>query len=109
MVYVPKIKRSNTADDFILLTLLNTDQKLLSRIIANRQRAWLDDTLHPSQHCVVRGKNILDAVAAIRKTVPEVEWNYTPACILTLDLKGAFDRIAHSYLYVSLERYWFST
>jgi hypothetical protein len=52
--------------------------------------------------------NIFDAVAAIRKTVAEVEWTNTPACILTLDLKEAFDRIVHSYLYADLERYGFS-
>jgi hypothetical protein len=53
--------------------------------------------------------NILDAVAAIRETVAEVEWTNTPACIPTLDIKEAFDRVAHSYLYAALERYGFST
>jgi hypothetical protein len=53
MVYVWKIKRPTTPDDYRPLTLLNTDLKLLSRIIANRLRPWLDNTLHPSQHCGV--------------------------------------------------------
>jgi hypothetical protein len=109
MLYVPKIKRLTTPDDYRPLTLLNMDLKLLSRIIANRLRSWLDDTLRPSQHCGVGKNNILDAVAAIRETVAEVEWTNTPAFILTLDLKEAFDRIAHSYLYAALERYGFST
>jgi hypothetical protein len=109
MVYVPKIKRSNTSYDNRPLTLLNMDQKLLSRIIGNRLLSWLDDTLHPSQQCCVRENKILDAVYAIRKTVPEVEWNNRPACTLTLDLKETFATIGHSYLYAALERYGFST
>jgi hypothetical protein len=79
MVYVPKIKRPTTPDDYRPFTLLNTDMKLLSRIIAKRLRPWLDDTLHPSQHCGVGENNIFGAVAAILETVAEVEWTNMPA------------------------------
>jgi hypothetical protein len=44
---------------------MNSDFKLLSRIIANGLRQWLKDLLHPSQNCGVYGNNILGALAAI--------------------------------------------
>jgi hypothetical protein len=108
MVYVPKIKQPTTPDDYRPLTLLNTDLKKIYRIISHRLRPWLDDMLNSSQHYGVGENNILDAVAAIRETVAEIEWTNTPACILRLDLREAFDRIDHSYLYAALERYGFS-
>ena len=36
------------------LTLMNTDYKILTRIVANRLRTCLPSIIHPSQHCGVR-------------------------------------------------------
>ena len=86
-------------------TLLNADFKLLARIIANRIRLWINDLLHPSQHCGVQDNNILVAISAIRDSIAEAELNHIPVCILSLDFKGEFDNIAHSYLLAMLESY----
>jgi hypothetical protein len=51
----------------------------------------------------------LGAVAAIRETVTEAEWTNAPVCLLSLDFREAFDRIAYTYLYKVLEHYGFST
>jgi hypothetical protein len=55
----------------------------------------------------VGDSNILDALAAIRETVAEAEATKEPACILSLDFKEAFDKMAHTCLYGVLERYGF--
>lgn len=39
------------------LTLMNAVYELLSRIVAIRLRPWINDLLHPSQHCGVRDNN----------------------------------------------------
>ena len=85
-----------------------TDFKLLSRIIVNRLRPWLDDLLNPSQHCGLYDNNILGAISTIRETVAHVELTGTPSCMLSLDFKKAFDNIAHSYLFALLQKYGFS-
>jgi hypothetical protein len=51
---------------------------------------WLNDIIHPSQHCGVRDNNILGAVAAIRETVAEAELTDAQVCLLSLDFKEAF-------------------
>ena len=84
---------------------MNSDFKLLSRIIANRLRPLLNDLLHPSQHCRVHHNNILGAIAAIRETIADAEISNTPTYILSLDFKEAFDNIAHSYLFAMLDNY----
>jgi hypothetical protein len=108
LVCLPKSSRPLYPDDYRPLTLMNTDLKLLLRILANRLRAWLTDLLHPSQHCGIQDNNILGAIAAIRETVVQAELTNAPTCVLSLDFKEAFDNIAHSYLYATLETYGFS-
>jgi hypothetical protein len=107
MVFVPKSNSPTTPGEYRQLTLLNSDIKLFSRILVNRMRPWMDDILHPSQYCGVRENNILDAIAAIRETVAVAETTNEPLCILSMDFKESFDRIAHTYLYSVLECYGF--
>jgi hypothetical protein len=47
-------------------------------------------------------------VAATRETVAETELTNEPVCLLSLDFKEAFDRMAHTYLYKVMEHYGFS-
>lgn len=68
------------------LSLLNTDYRLLARIIANRIRPWMPDILRPSKHCAREGSTIL-AVAAMREAVTYAEISHTPLCILSIDFR----------------------
>jgi len=101
-----KILRPTRPEDYRPLSLLNADFKFLARIIANRIRPWINDLLHPSQHCGVQDNNIL---GTIRDNIANAELTHTPVCILSLDFKGAFGNIAHSYLFAILESYGFSS
>jgi len=86
------------------ITLLNTDYKILARIITQRLRPTLEK-LHESQFCSVPGKCIFDAVSKIREAIAQAEITATPLCVLSLDFKEAFDRISHEYLSAVLENY----
>jgi hypothetical protein len=108
IVCIPKIKDPNRPSDFRPLTLLNADFKLLSCVIANRMRQWINVLLHPSQYCGAHDNNIYGAITTIRETIANGELTTTPICILTLDFKDAFDNIAHTNLFTILEAYWFS-
>ena len=60
IVCLPKHDNPVTTDDYRPLTLLNSDYKILARLIANRIRPWINDILYPCQHCGI-GDNILTA------------------------------------------------
>jgi hypothetical protein len=109
IVCLKKIPRPTRPEDNRPLTLLNADFKLLARIIANRIRPWIKDLLHPSQHCGVQDNNISGAISAIRDAIAETELTHTPVCIISLDFKGAFDKIVRSYLFAMLASYVFSS
>jgi hypothetical protein len=108
MVRIPKTRTPTVLDDYRFLTFLNDDIKLMARIMANRLVQWLSNLPLPSQHCGIRGKTILDAVATIREVIAQAEHNGQAMCILSLDFQAAFDRVSHKYLFNILDRYGFS-
>jgi hypothetical protein len=105
VVCVPKTPRPMKPEEYRLLTLLNSDVRLFVRIIVNGIRPWLTELIHPSQCGGVGDNNILDALALLRETVATAEATNEPVCILSLDFKEAFDKMAHTYLYAVLEHY----
>jgi len=108
IVCVPKHTAPTSPKDYRPLTLLNTDYKLLTRIIANRLRPCLTDILHPAQHCGIPGTTVFEALATIRDAVAYAEVSGTPLCILSIDFTEAFDRISHAYLFELLRKHGFS-
>jgi hypothetical protein len=107
VVCILKTPRPMSPEEYRLLILINSDVRLFARIIVNRIRPWLTELIHTSQCGGVGDNNILDALAVLRETVATAEARSEPVCILYLDFKEAFDRMAHANLYAVLEHYGF--
>jgi hypothetical protein len=108
IVCLPKTTSPERPADYRALTVLNTDLKLMARVISKRLESILLHVIHSGQHCGVRGRTILEATAKIRDSIAYAEVTGTSMCILSLDLKDAFDNIAHTYLYEVLRAHGFS-
>ena len=71
----------------------------------------VEEHLRISQFCIVPGNSIIEAVSTVREAVAHAELTDTSLCVLTLDFREAFDRIAHDYLFTILKIYgiipWF--
>ena len=55
----PKVSVIPRVDELRPITLLNTDYKLLSKLLVRRVKPVLPEVVHSSQLCTVNGKNIL--------------------------------------------------
>ena len=108
IVHIPKTTTPTTTSDYRSLTLINTDIKLLARILAKRIKLQLQDQLHEGQHCGIHARSIVDAVAKIRNIITIAELTNEPTYILSLDFKNAFDRVSHQYLIRIMEKQGFS-
>jgi hypothetical protein len=86
IVCLPKPNGAQTPEGYRPVTLLNTDYKILARIIAHRIRPVMEK-LHESQYCGVPGNNIFDAVTTIREAIAQAEVIASPLCGL-LGLQG---------------------
>jgi hypothetical protein len=103
LVCIPKKQVPIRPEDYRILTLLNADIKLLARIISNRLDQWLPSVIHQDQHCGIRGRTILDAVATVRGAIAHAEYTKQALCILSLEFQTAFDNVSHQYLFNILE------
>jgi hypothetical protein len=108
IVFIPKTKMPTRPSDYKPLTLLNSDLKILTRVIANRLTPILTKILSTNQHCGLQNSSILQAVATVRDTIAYVEATNTPMCVVTIDFKEAFDNVSHEYIFKLLQRYGFS-
>jgi hypothetical protein len=68
--------------DYRPLTLLNTDFKILTRIVANHLEPILPNILENNQYCETTGSAIIDALATIRDTTAYAEETKTSMCSL---------------------------
>jgi len=87
---------------------MNTDYKLLARIMARRLRQVVADQLQYTQYCGDPGNTINDAMSYVHDVTAHAESTGTPTCILTLDFHNAFDRISHANLFNILPQYGIS-
>jgi DNA-binding response OmpR family regulator len=83
IICLPKVRDGNTTQEYRPITLLNTDYKILARMIVRRQRPLLDDHLTSIQYCGVPGNSILDAAATICDTIAYAENKGIPLCVLS--------------------------
>lgn len=75
------------------ITLLNTDYKILAKVLANRMKKFLDKLVSKDQTGFMQGRNI---ATNIRKIIDIDEYctqNNISACILSVDFEKCFNTI----------------
>ena len=87
------------------ISLLNTDYKILTKILANRLKTVIGQVIGHTQTYSIPGRDIADSIHTVRDTAREmtVQGGY----LLGIDLEKAFDRVEHFFLWEVLERVGF--
>ncbi len=87
------------------ITILNTDYKLLSKMMATRLAEVAPQLIHRSQAGFVPGRRIQDHTQLARLMIDWAEMNEENGAIVALDQEKAYDKIAHDYLWRVLRRF----
>jgi len=69
MMCIPKKPNHTRIAHYRPLTLLNSDYKILARVIANRLKPIIQEFISPQQCCGIQGTSIFEAVATIRDVI----------------------------------------
>ena len=92
---IPKKDFSISVNDFRPISLLNTDLKILSHILAERLKNCLEDVIMKHQFAYLRGRQINTPLRLLNRLMKrKLRYN---DCIVNLDFSKAFDRIDRSF------------
>ena len=89
-------------DNYRPITLLNTELKILARVLANHLQLVISDLIGPEQTYAVKGRSIQNNLHLIRKVLEGIE-DGMEATLISLDQSKAFDRVNHWFLSTILE------
>ena len=94
-------------DNYRPISLLNTDYKIIAKILANRIREVIGSVIGPTQAYSIPGRDIGDSIITIKQVVRDMEEE--GGLWLGIDLNKAFDRVDQVFLGRVLEKLGFGT
>lgn len=89
------------------ITLLNSDYKVMTRVLAMRVAAVAAELIHPDQAGFLPGRQIFDHIKLNKLIIDYAEAEESNGMIVALDQEKAYDKIDHTYLWSVLKRFNF--
>ena len=84
--------------NWLPITLLNTDYKIASKVIAKRIECVLPSIIHSDQTSFVKGRYIGRNIRLINDIIQQTELQKIPGILLFLDFQKAFDTLEWSFI-----------
>ena len=89
------------------ISLLNTDYKLLAKILGSRLQKVLPYLIHEDQTGYIQGRYIGTNIRLIEDIISFTELTHTPGIIMAVDFEKAFDSVMWDYIDKALEAFNF--
>ena len=89
------------------ISLLNVDYKICSKALANRLAKVLSSIINEEQTCSVPGRTIFENLALFWDVLDHVNITNETGILVSLNQEKAFDRVDHTFLCRTLERFGF--
>nr|BAC82605.1 pol-like protein [Tetraodon nigroviridis] len=109
MALLPKKGNLQDIRNWRPVSLLCTDYKILSKVLATRLREAMEEVIHRDQTYCVPGRSIVDNVHLIRDVLKTSSLLGLNTGLISLDQEKAFDRVEHRFLWKTMERFGFRT
>ena len=90
------------------ISLLCTDCKILTKILANRLKQILPDITSQEQNCSISQRTIFNNLFLIRDLIKYQKENKNKFYLLQIDQEKAFDKIDRSFLFQTMGKRGFS-
>jgi hypothetical protein len=87
------------------ITLLNTDYKILTKVLALQLIDYAHTLIHSDQAGFIPRRSIFNLIRLARAILNYAEITSTDGAIVALDQEKAYDKIRHDYLWKTLEAF----
>lgn len=103
----PLFKKKDLTDirNYCPITVLNTDYKLLTKVLALQLVEHTDTLIHEDQAGFIPKRSIFNHIRLAKAIITYAEAAEEDGAIITLDQEKAYDRIHHDYLWKVLEAF----
>ncbi|XP_078503987.1 dapper homolog 2 [Lissotriton helveticus] len=105
---VPLLKPGHDSTDIAAyrpLSMLTTDYKILSRILASRLQQHMPTLIHEDQAGFIPTMNTSTNVRRLVRIMGEADMDSPTAAILSVDIEKAFDSLEWPYLYAMMGQF----
>lgn len=89
------------------LSLLPTEYKILSKVLANRIQPYLPTLIHNDQCGFLQNRSTSLNIRRLHHVMQSTSPDHSLAGCLTLDLKQAFDSLSWDFMFATLEKFGF--
>uniref|UniRef100_A0A8C5MJN7 Reverse transcriptase domain-containing protein n=1 Tax=Leptobrachium leishanense TaxID=445787 RepID=A0A8C5MJN7_9ANUR len=101
---IPKPNKDHTqCSNYRPISLLNSDIKLLARVLADRLSLLMPRLVHADQVGFIPGREARDATTRVFSAIRLAQVRQTPMLLLSMDADKAFDRVSWRFLFSTLE------
>lgn len=87
------------------MTLLCTDYKILSKVLCNRLKHFIDLLILVDQSYCVPDRSMLDNLFFMRDVFAVCELYDLNVVVISIDQEKAFDRLDHTFLFSTLQAF----
>ena len=102
-IYKKKDKRE--ISNYRPITLLNTDYKLLTKVLAIQLMKNIPSLVHPNQAGFIPNRSIFNHTRLAKTIIDYAEAMEVDGAIVALDQEKAYDKIRHKYLWETMHEF----
>ncbi len=81
------------------ISLLDSDYKIIMKLLANRLESVLPKVIHPDKSGFIKGRHATDNTRRLLNIINHLNINRKPSLFLSLDTEKAFDRVEWPFLF----------
>ncbi|XP_050145591.1 uncharacterized protein LOC126621231 [Malus sylvestris] len=112
LALIPKVPNPESVSHFRPISLCNFSYKILSKVLANRLKRFLQDLISPTQNAFVEGRQIQDNIGIAHELFHFLKTRKTKCKLelgIKLDMHKAYDRVEWDFLLAVMEKMGFDS